>query len=83
MGRLLKIRSTEGKANGRINMVQEGDFRGSNNLSSWWCVAKYVDIHVRCSEKESKTKMGYRETEARQCQTIEENIRHRTKRRRI
>ena len=27
--RLLKIRSTEGKANGRINMVQEGDLRGN------------------------------------------------------
>ena len=32
-----------------------------------------------CSEKESKTKMGYRETKDRQCQTIERNILHRTK----
>ena len=36
-----------------------------------------------CSEKESKTKMGNRETKTRQCQTIERNILYWTKRRRI
>ena len=46
-------------------------------------MARYVEAYVRCSEKESKAKMGYRETKARQCQTIERNILHRTKRRRI
>ena len=39
-----------------------------------WCVARYVEMYVRCSKKESKTKMGNRETKARQCQTIERNI---------
>ena len=83
MDRLHKIHLIERKATWWIHVVWEETYEETNNLSSWWCVAKYVDIHVRCSEKESKTKMGYRETEARQCQTIEENIRHRTKRRRI
>ena len=30
-------------------------------------MTRYVEAHVRCSEKESKTKMGHRETKARQC----------------
>ena len=30
-------------------------------------MARYVEAHVRYSEKENKTKMGYRETKARQC----------------
>ena len=39
--------------------------------------------HVWCSEKESKTKMGYLETKARQCLSIERGILHWTKRRRF
>ena len=81
--RIHKIRSTLGKATRRMHMVREETYGETNNLSSWWCVARYVEIYVRCSEKESKTKMGYRETKARQCQTTERNILHWTKRRRI
>ena len=40
----------------------------TNNLSSRQCMARNVEAYVWCSEKESKTKMGYRETIARQCQ---------------
>ena len=47
------------------------------------CMARYLEAYVWCSEKESKTKMGYRETKARQSQTIERNILHWSKRRRI
>ena len=81
--RIHKIRSTLGKATRRMHMVREETYGETNNLSSWWCVARYVEIYVRCSEKESKTKMDYRETKARQCQTTERNILHWTKRRRI
>ena len=42
-----------------------------------------VEIYARCSEKESNTKNGYRETKARQSQAIKRNIFHWTKRRRI
>ena len=43
----------------------------TNSLSSRQCVAKHVEMYVRCSEKESETMMGYRESKARQCLTIE------------
>ena len=46
-------------------------------------MARYVEAYVLCSKKESQTKMGYRETKARQCQRIERNILHSAKRRRI
>ena len=54
-----------------------------NNLSPRQCMARNVDVCVWCSEEESKTKMGCRETKARQCQTIERNILHWTWRWRI
>ena len=40
------------------------------------CMARYVDTYARCSDKENKTMIGYRENKARQCQTIERNILH-------
>ena len=43
---------------------------------TWSGEARYVEMYVRCSEKESKTKMGYRETKVRQCQTIKRNVLH-------
>ena len=46
-------------------------------------MARDVETFVGCIEKESETKMGYRETKARQCQTIERDILYGTKRRRI
>ena len=45
-------------------MVRGETYVETNNLSSWWFMAMYVEIYVRCSKKESKTKMGYRETQS-------------------
>ena len=36
----------------------------TNNLSSRQCMARYVETYVTCIEKESKTKLGCRETKA-------------------
>ena len=55
----------------RIHMVRGETYEETNNLSS--CMARYVETIVWCIEKESKTKKGYRETKARQCQTLERN----------
>ena len=76
MSRIHKICHTKGKTTGRMLMVRGETYKETNNLSSWWCMARYVEIYVRCSDKESKTKMGYRDTKARQCLTIERNIHH-------
>ena len=83
MDRLHKIHLIERKATWWIHMVRRETYKETKNFSSWWCVARYVEMYVRCSEKESKTKMGYRETKARPCQAIERNTLHRTKRWRI
>ena len=40
-------------------------YEEANDLKTRQFMAKYVDFHVRYSKKESKTKMGYRETKAR------------------
>ena len=56
MDRIHKIRSTEGKATKRIHMVREETCEETNNLSSWWCMARCVEIYFRSSEKESKAK---------------------------
>ena len=54
------------KATRRIHTGPWRNFtRKQTNLSSWWCVAKYVEIYARCTEKESKTEIDYRETKAR------------------
>ena len=66
------------KATRRVHLVREETCKETKNFSSWWCVARFVEVYVWCSEKESKTKMEYRETKDRQCQTIEWNILHRT-----
>ena len=71
------------KATWRIYMVREEADEETNDLKTRQCMARYVEAHVWCSEKESKTKMGYRETKARQCQTVDRNILHWTKRRRV
>ena len=83
MDRIHKIRSTKRKATGRVHIVREETYTETNHLKTRQCMARYVEAYVWCIEKESKTKMGYRETKARQCQTIERNILHRTKRGRI
>ena len=75
---LLKEKPPEGHTLSRGETYEE-----TNKLSSWRCVARCVAKYVRCSEKESKAKMGDRETKARQCQKIERNILHWAKRRRI
>ena len=71
MDRLRKIHFIERMATRRIHMDEE-----TNNLKTRPCMARYVEIYVRCNKEESKTKMGHRETKARQCQTIEGNILH-------
>ena len=83
MDRLHKIHFIERKATWRLYMVGEETCEETNNLKTRQCVARYVEACVWRSERESKTKMSYRETKARQCQTIERNILHWTKRRRI
>ena len=40
-----------------------GTYQKTKNLSSWRCMARYVDAYVRCGKEESKTKMGNRETQ--------------------
>ena len=71
--RLHKICSTEGKATGRIYMVRGETYKETNDLSPRQCMSRYLDAYVWCSKEESKTKMGCRETKARQCQTIKRN----------
>ena len=83
MDRIHKICSTKGKASWTIFKVRGKTYKETKNLSSWWCVARYVEIYVRCSKEESKTKMPYRKTKARQCQTINRKILCWTKRWRI
>ena len=83
MDRIHKICSTEGKATRRRHMVWWETCEETNNLSSRQCMARYVEAYVPCSEKESKTTIGYRETKTRKRQTIERNILHWAKRRRI
>ena len=78
-----KIHLFERKATWWVHMVRVETDKKTNNLSSRWCMARYVEANVWCSEEESKTKMGYRETKARQYQTIERNILHRTRRWRV
>ena len=77
--RLHKNHLIERKATWRIHMVWEETHERTHNLSSRWCVARYVESYVWCSEKESKTKKGYRDTEARQCQTMQRKKLHRTR----
>ena len=55
----------------------------TNDLKTQQCMARCVEAYVWCSDEESKTKMGCRETKTRQCQTIERNILHWAKRWRI
>ena len=42
----------------------------TNDFKTRQCMARYVEAYVFCREKQSKTKMGYRETKARYCQTV-------------
>ena len=42
----------------------------TNDLKTWQCMARYVEAYVWCIETQSKAKVGYRETKARQCQKI-------------
>ena len=72
--RLHKIHCVERKATWWIYMVRWETYEETNNLKTRQRVAGYVEAYVWCSGKESKTKMGHRETKARQCQTIKRNI---------
>ena len=80
MYRLHKIHLIERKATWWAQMVLRETYKKTNNISSRQCMARNVDACVWCSEKESKTKMGYRETKTRQCQTLERNVLYWTKR---
>ena len=71
---LLKERPPEGFSWSRKRLT-----RKQKNFSSWRRMARYVNFFLRCSKKESQTKMGYRETKARQCQTVGRNIAFRNK----
>ena len=71
MDRLRMIHFNDWKAIWRIYMVWEETNEETNNLKTWQCMAWYVEAYVWCSEKESKAKVGYRETKVRECQTIE------------
>ena len=53
-------------------------YEETNNLKTRQCMAGYVAAHVWCSEKQSKTKVGCRETKARSCQTITRYLLQRT-----
>ena len=84
MDRLHKIYSITTKATRRVHLVRVETYKKTIiNFSSRWYKARYVETCVWCSEIESKTKMGCRETKDRQCQTIERNILHRTRWRRF
>ena len=45
----------ERKATWRMYMVREA-YQETNNLSCWWCMARYVEAYVWCSEKKKKQK---------------------------
>ena len=83
MDRLHKIHFVVRKSTWRIYMVREETYEATNNFSSKQSMARYVEAYVRCSEKATKTKMGYRETKARKRQTFERNVLHWAKRLRI
>ena len=51
-------------------MVRGETDEETNDLKTRQCMARYVDAYVWCSEKQGKTKVGYRETKARSCQAI-------------
>ena len=55
----------ERKATWRICMVRGETDEETNNLKTRQCMARNVEAYVWCSEKQSKTKMGYREIKAR------------------
>ena len=62
MDRIYMIYFVEWKAKWWIHMVREETYKETQNFSSWWCVARYVEAYVWCSEKQSNKKVGYRET---------------------
>ena len=47
-------------------MVWWETYKETKNFSYWRFLARHVEIYVRCSKEESKTKMGHRESKARQ-----------------
>ena len=49
------------KATRRIHMVRVETYKKTHNFSPRQSMARYEEVYVRCSEKESKTKMGNRE----------------------
>ena len=79
MDKLHKIYSTKREATRRVHLVPGETYNETNNLSSKWCMARYVEAYAWRNEKESETEMGYRETKAPQCQTIERNMNQMTK----
>ena len=56
--RIHKIRSTVGKATRRMHMVREETYGETNNLSSWWCVARYVWNLCPMQRKRKQNKDG-------------------------
>ena len=82
MDRIHKICSTEGKTTWWIYLVPGRDLQGNKQPL---VLTMYGQIcgNLCPIQQESKTKMGYRETKVRQCQTIVGNILYWTKRWRI
>ena len=74
MERFHKIHLIERKATWWVHMVGGETYKKTNNLSPGQCMARYVDAYVWCIETQREAKVGYRETQTRQCQTIERNI---------
>ena len=67
MDRLHKIHFIERKATWRMYMVRGETYKETNHLKTIQCMARYVVAYVWCSDKESKTKMCYQDSKARQC----------------
>ena len=60
-----KIHFIERKDTWRIYMVRGETYEETNNLKARQIMDRYVEAHVRCSEKRSIAQMGFRETKAR------------------
>ena len=83
MDRLHKIHLIERKAISWEHMVRERDLQENKQPLVLTMYGQICGSLCPMQRKESKTKMGYQETKAGPRQTIESNILHWTKRRRI
>ena len=65
MDKLQKIHLIKREATWRMYTVRWETDEETDNLKTRQSMARYVEAYVWCSEKQIKTKMGYRETKAR------------------